>query len=459
MQPTLPTASKASTTHTNKPAQVTAHAHHTTASDHTFNEPPTNTVLLATAKVTLYTQDGTQYLARALMDTGSQASFISEEFVQLLRLKRKQAAIRVNGLGSSNAGTSRGMVRIQFGSQHDSTVVHTANAFVLNRITAYLPTRDLSTYYFPHLVGLDLADKEFYKPGKIDILLGADVYGEVVMDGIVRGAKETPIAQRTSLGWIISGSVNSKHASVTNAISLHVNTELETTLKRFWEIESVIEPVKWTSEEKICSEHFEQTHQRNECGKFVVQLPLKDNIDKLGTSKSSATARLKQLEAKFKRNPQLKERYVQFMREYESLGHMVMTAAPENLHFSRIYYIPHHAVFKEDSTTTKLRVVFDASNKTSTGLSLNECQMVGPKMQSDLYTILLRFRKYAVAITADITKMYRQIIMQERDQDLQRILWRENDYDDIKEYRLTTVTYGTASAPYLAVRSLIECRR
>lgn len=106
------------------------------------------------------------------------------------------------------------------------------------------------------------------------MLLGADIYGKVVMDGIVRGARETPIAQRTSLGWIFSGSVNSRHSNETNAISLHVNTELtdlETTLKRFWEIESVFEPITWTSEEKICSEHFDQTYRRSECGKFVVQ--------------------------------------------------------------------------------------------------------------------------------------------------------------------------------------------
>lgn len=110
-----------------------------------------------------------------------------------------------------------------------------------------------------------------------------------------------------------------------------------------------------------------------------------------------------------------------------------------------------------DSTTTKLRVVFDASNKSYTGVSLNDCQMIGPKLQSDLYIILLRFRKYAVGMTADVAKMYRQIIVHEKDRNMQRILWRDNESDDIGEYKLNTVTYGTASAPFLAVRSLIEC--
>lgn len=85
--------------------------------------------------------------------------------------------------------------------------------------------------------------------------------------------------------------------------------------------------------------------------------------------------------------------------------------------------------------------------------------MIGPKLQPDLYVILLRFRKYAVAITADVAKMYRQILMHPSHQDYQRIVWRENDNEDIKEYRLTTVTYGTASAPFLAIKSLIKCAR
>lgn len=66
------------------------------------------------------------------------------------------------------------------------------------------------------------------------------------------------------------------------------------------------------------------------------------------------------------------------------------------------YYIPHHAVFKDTSITTKVRVVFDASCKTSSGLSLNDCLMVGPNLQQDLLSILLRFRTFKYVITADI---------------------------------------------------------
>ncbi|XP_075210146.1 uncharacterized protein LOC142317990 [Lycorma delicatula] len=106
---------------------------------------------------------------------------------------------------------------------------------------------------------------------------------------------------------------------------------------------------------------------------------------------------------------------------------------------SEVFYLPHHAVFKETSLTTKLRVVFDGSAKSSNGLSLNDTLIIGPKVQQDLFSIILRFRVHNYVITSDITKMYRQILVTQ-DSNLQRILWRENPEQDLKHYALRTVT-------------------
>ncbi|XP_043487517.1 uncharacterized protein LOC122514647 [Polistes fuscatus] len=111
-------------------------------------------------------------------------------------------------------------------------------------------------------------------------------------------------------------------------------------------------------------------------------------------------------------------------------------------------------LLKHTSITTKLRVVFDASAKTSNGKSLNNVLMVGPTIQEDLFALLVRFRSHAIAITADIAKMYRQIIIDPRDRKYQTILWRRQESDPVKTYRLNTVTYGTASASFLATRTL-----
>jgi hypothetical protein len=116
----------------------------------------------------------------------------------------------------------------------------------------------------------------------------------------------------------------------------------------------------------------------------------------------------------------------------------------------------HHAVVKNTSSKTEVRVVFNASAKTTSSLSLNDLMMIGPTIQQDLFSIVLRFRTHRYALTADVEKMYRQIQVHEDDRDLQRIVRRSHPSQQLETYRLTTVTYGTAAAPFLTTRCLLQ---
>ncbi|XP_070851506.1 uncharacterized protein [Drosophila suzukii] len=100
--------------------------------------------------------------------------------------------------------------------------------------------------------------------------------------------------------------------------------------------------------------------------------------------------------------------------------------------------VPHHAVIKDDSLTTKMRVVYDASCKTSNGRSLNDILCTGPALQNDLGGVILNWRVHRYVFVADITKMYRCIDMHEEDAQYQRIFWRD-EKGLIKEYFLTTI--------------------
>lgn len=82
--------------------------------------------------------------------------------------------------------------------------------------------------------------------------------------------------------------------------------------------------------------------------------------------------------------------------------------------------------------------------------------MIGPKLQEDLFNIMIRFRKHKIGFVADIAKMYRQILLDEEDQNYQRILWINNRTQKIEEYQLTTVTYGTSPAPFLAIETVVK---
>jgi len=133
-----------------------------------------------------------------------------------------------------------------------------------------------------------------------------------------------------------------------------------------------------------------------------------------------AEQRLHATERRLDRVPDLKLQYHNFMKEYEELGHM--EPVPHQEGKQTCYFLPHHPVFKEISTTTKTRVVFDGSAKTSNGLSLNDIFQVGPTVQQDLYSIVLRFRTHQVCFTPDIAKMYHQIKVHPQVQNLQIIL-------------------------------------
>ncbi|CAB0015637.1 unnamed protein product, partial [Nesidiocoris tenuis] len=147
------------------------------------------------------------------------------------------------------------------------------------------------------------------------------------------------------------------------------------------------------------------------------------------------------------------------MNEYEQLDHMSKIPDSEIMKEPH-FYLPHHPVFK-NSSTTKLRVVFNASAKSSSGKSLNDILHSAQPTQESLYSIILRFRMYKFVVTADVAKMYRQILIQNSHQDLQRIVWRNSPNEELSHYRLHTVTYGEASVPFLATRCLqqlaLEC--
>ena len=85
-----------------------------------------------------------------------------------------------------------------------------------------------------------------------------------------------------------------------------------------------------------------------------------------------------------------------------------MTPLSSNRDMNRGFYLPHHGVVKTTSLTTKTRVVFDGSCKSSTNISLNDALMVGPTIQDDLFSTFTRFRTFTYALTADIEQMYRQ---------------------------------------------------
>ncbi len=208
-------------------------------------------------------------------------------------------------------------------------------------------------------------------------------------------------------------------------------------------------------EERECENHYVNNVSRDENGRYIVELPLKSNFNDLGRSKMSAQQQFIRMEQRFLQNENMHGGYAQFMREYENLNHMELVSDENYCNSNTLqYYLPHHCVFRPSSETTKIRVVFNASFKTSSNIALNDVLKTGPTIQPDLFSILLKFRKHKYAFSADIVKMYQQINVRVQDQDLQRRWGRDSIDEPVHIYKLSTVTYGTACAPHLAVSHL-----
>ncbi|GFX80685.1 integrase catalytic domain-containing protein [Trichonephila clavipes] len=187
-------------------------------------------------------------------------------------------------------------------------------------------------------------------------------------------------------------------------------------------------------------------------------MPLKNEPNCLGESRDIALKRLNALWTRLIRDPQYLKLYRDFIHEYDQLGHMKEVVA-EHDNSEVAYYMPHHGVLRPEKSTTKLRVVFNATNPTSNGLSLNSIQYNGGLVQNDLFTIMIKFREHPYAFTADVKMMYRMILIHESQQPLLRILWKESPEDPVKTFEMKTVTYGTVSAPFLATRTLLQLTR
>lgn len=448
---------------------------HTAAATTSIQQPPTapsyfvqpagllRTGILATANVRILAPFGNSN-RRALLDSGTTNTSITEDVVRALNLPTRRCNIQLTGLEETTVGVAKHITTFEFTPHFNSSVKYAVTALVVQSIGDNMPHERLPREKWSHLHGLQLADPSFEKPAKVNILFGADVFWQILENEKIGGRHGQPLAIKTSLGWVVAG----ENSSSTPIKIFHIHASLDQSLTRFWEQEST-EDVEspQTKEEDECEAHFATTHQRDpRDGRFTVRLPFKNPTPQLGTSRQLALRRFLSMEKKFTdlghiRDPERKRRlasqwseYKKFMLEYQELQHMVPVPSQQLETTDPVYYIPHHSVLKESSTTTKLRVVFDASASSSTGISLNDCLLAGPQLQNPMTHIMMRFRLHKIAFTADIAKMYRQIQMHKDDWNYQRIFWRTEPSHPLREYWLCTVTYGTTSAPYLAVKSL-----
>ncbi|XP_059048166.1 uncharacterized protein LOC131843520 [Achroia grisella] len=433
-------------------------------------------VLMATCLVRVQVNPKRFLIARAILDSASQVSFISEACAQKLGVNRFNSSVKVCGIGLATPPASKGCCKLTVANIGGQVLTESHTFHILPQIAQCTPRVPISPQVFEAAKHLVLSDPTFGQPSKVDLLLNAELVAASLNGTIFPLGKGLPMAVSTIFGFVLMGTapianeasyftcVNSS-SPMTESGALQPVAELPLdsclsqdcmysqclvssldgehdsfeSFNRFWELE---EPPQVehlvTDEEKLCEEHFVRTTTRLPSGRFVISLPFKiDHDSRLGNSFNSALSRFHALERKFNSNPTFKSLYVDFMRDYVDKGHMSLVT---DITYPK-YYIPHHGIFRTHGDKSKIRVVFDASCKSSTGYSLND---------------VLDDRRYNFVFCADIQQMFRQILVSSEDSAYQCILWRETRTDPISIYALRTVTYGTTCAPYLAIRCLLQ---
>ncbi|XP_061728105.1 uncharacterized protein LOC133533163 isoform X1 [Cydia pomonella] len=418
-----------------------ANAHNVNVAEH---------VLLSTALVKVRDGQGKLHSVRVLLDNGSTYNYITRDLSERLNLPIKNVKTTVSMLEKHESNITQSCsLKLE---SYDGAYSTDIECNVLSDITSPIPHTYIDVTDVPIPSEICLADPSYTEPADIEILLGAKIFWSVLGTNRIILGKNDPFLVETKLGWLLVGAIN-QPTSVKPVCLFLTDKQTDTTLTKFWELDTISPKHDFTPDENACEELFNKTTKRDKDGRFVVTVPLKESPDTLGDSYGMAKRRFLSLERRLDRDSLLKERYVKFMEEYEVLGHM-----SETLPYSSLpsYYLPHHAVLRESSTTTKLRVVFDASAATTSGKSFNDIQLTGPRVQDDLFSILLRFRQHKYVVSADIEKMYRQILVDDEQRQLQLILWRADPSKPLKIYSLNTVTYGTSSAPFLSTRCLLQ---
>ena len=453
--------------HEDRTSATPATTHQTNAATHAEDKDPDEEdeeCLLMTAKVTLLGPTGKIMTVRALLDAGSTLSIISSKLMRQLNLNKTGKEVSISGIKSKDNHKPHPMARVTLASEYDTDWRREVSVAAMDEVIRQLPLQDAqSVRRMPHLKDLDLADDRFDKPGKIELLLGQNVWRHLFIDGRVKGARhEDPEAWHTVFGWTVLGTYNPHCQAPTYQAITHVVASIEDSkvsdgiLARFQELEepSIFYAARTPTELQV-EQHFQDTHLYDKMQhRYIVRLPKIEDPPNLGESRTQAINRARANEKSLIKKGGLQP-FQHVMHEYLTLNHAKeVTVQLHHPQHSQTYYMPVHSVVKASSTTTKVRAVFDASAKTTNHLSLNDILAVGPTLHPTIDQILLRFRQYAIALSSDISKMYREVLLHPDDQPLHRYIWRKSQDEEWKEYQMTRVTFGVAASPYLAVKTL-----
>ena len=391
-----------------------------------------------------------------LIDSGSTTSLISKSLVKRLGLHGRAISCRLDTVNSESEVLTK-MVSFDLLDRDGRNRVRIHNALVVDRIPAHSPAYSIDKSKYPHLRGIDLPSNRGGLTA--EILVGLD-HPNVLMPLDLRRDKSRPnsmYAVLYSLGWVLYGSVPrgmfGKHVMV-NFIKTQ-NQNLNQQVQNLWDLENEgDESLAWSKTDHDVIQFWDENTKYVD-GHYEVPVPWKQKDMSLPDNKVMAQRRLKSNVQRLIQRDMVKIYDVNLNKMLSDGYAEVVTEVENDSGTHRRWYLPHHFVLSA-AKPGKVRIVFDCAAKYE-GISLNSLCHQGPDLVNKLLHVLLRFRQYRYAVTADVESMYHQVRIPVSDRDCFRFLWFQ-DGDDVT-CRMTSHLFGgvwCASSSTYALRRTVQ---
>ncbi|MCP4486384.1 MAG: DDE-type integrase/transposase/recombinase, partial [Gammaproteobacteria bacterium] len=395
-------------------------------------------------------------------DNGSQKSFITKRLAEQLNLPHEK--VEVLSISTFNQRSPQvvesPVVTMELLLKNGEKFPMTLNVMPsltgpMRRATLSPEDREVLRKFPTQLLAEPVTNQSLeFKP---DVLIGQNYFWELINNESKQRLPSGLFLIPSKLGLLLGGQGCETNGHVHSHVVLSSEENVEAQLEKFWSLESIgIKDDPKMRDDDIALAKFNASVQfENE--RYEVQWPWKDDQLEMPDNYPLAMGRFKSLISRLQKDPDLLEKYDAVIQDQKAKG--VIEVAPSQPE-GKLFYLPHHAVITP-GRTTKVRVVYDASAKSSQKVnSLNDCLYRGPVILPDLVGLLLRFRLEKIGIIADIEKAFLQIGLQKQERDATRFFWLKNvqmpaSPDNVIILRFTRVAFGVISSPFLLAATIL----
>ncbi|XP_065094703.1 uncharacterized protein LOC135715317, partial [Ochlerotatus camptorhynchus] len=390
----------------------------------------------------------------AFLDDGSSFTLVEKELAEELGVKGKVEPLCLQWTGSiRRTETESQLIRIGISGVDGGKVYALDGVRTVDNLD--LPPQTLQfeqiAQRFTYLRGLPVAS---YTNAVPRILLGVD-NAQLIVTLKKRDRKVyEPVAAKTKLGWTLYGNVEGPDVPQEYR-HLHIcarspDQELHDLVKGFFNVESIgisAVPAIESEDNQRARQILKETTVRTPSGRFETGLLWKYDYIEFPDSRSMAEQRMKCLEKKLSKMPEVYDNVKQQIMDFQAKGyaHKLTEEEAVNSDPRRTWYLP-LGVILNPNKPGKIRIVWDAAAKVE-GVSLNSMLLTGPDLLTPLLSVLYRFRQREVAISGDIREMFMQMLMRSRDRQSLRFVFRNEPGEQVEVYVMDVAIFGATCSP------------